>query len=85
MRGGEARRAQHAAAATSIKALKACFTVYKEELERVEVFKYLGLLLAFNDNDSQAMQTNLMKARKVWSRVACVLRAENSSPRGIWE
>ena len=64
---GEAQRVQHEAAATSIKALEECFTAYNEELERVEVFKYLGCLLAFNDNDTQAIRANLMKARKVWS------------------
>ena len=61
---GEARRVQHEAAATSIKALEARFTLYGKELERVEVFRYLGRLLAFDDNDTQAMQVNLMKAHK---------------------
>jgi hypothetical protein len=78
---GEAQRVQHEAAATSIKALGERFTAYNEELERVEVFKYLGRLLAFDDNDAQAIRANLMKARKVWSRVSRVLRAENASPR----
>jgi hypothetical protein len=31
------------------------FTAYGEDLERVEVMKYLGRLLTYNDNDSQAM------------------------------
>ena len=61
----EERRVQHEAAATSIKALEARFTAYSKELEKVEVFEYLGRLLAFYDNDSQAMQANLMKACKV--------------------
>ena len=81
---GEARRVQHKAAATSIKALEERFTSYNEELERVEVFKYLGRLLAFNDNDTQAICPNLMKARKVWSWVSCVLRVENAPPPCLW-
>jgi hypothetical protein len=49
----------------------------------VEVFKYLGRLLAYDDNDSQAMRANLKKVRKSWARVswAWVLRAENPSPK----
>ncbi len=57
------------------------FSAYGEGLERVEVFKYLGRLLAYNDNDSQAMRANLKKARKSWARVSRVLRAENASPK----
>jgi hypothetical protein len=47
----------------------------------VEVFKYLGRLLAYDDNDSQAMRANLKKAHKSWARVSRVLRAENASPK----
>ncbi len=45
------------------------------------MFKYLGQLLTYDDNDSQAMRSNLMKARKSWAWVYCVLRAENVSPK----
>ena len=45
------------------------------------MFKYLGRLLAYNDNNTQAMRANLVKARKSWGRVSCVLRAENASPK----
>ncbi len=43
------------------------------------VFKYLGRLLACDDNDTQAMRGNLAKARKCWARVSHVLRAENAA------
>ena len=33
-----------------------------ERVERVEVFKYLGRLLAYDDRDTKAMWTNLKKA-----------------------
>ncbi len=49
-------------------ALTRTFTAYGEDLERVEVFKYLGRLLAYNHNDSQAMWSNLKKARKGWAQ-----------------
>jgi hypothetical protein len=41
------------------------------------VFKYLGCLLACNNNDTQVMRSNLKKAQKCWARISHVLRAEN--------
>jgi hypothetical protein len=43
-RGWE-RKQQHVAAVHSREALKRLFTAYGEELEKVEVFKYLGRLI----------------------------------------
>jgi hypothetical protein len=48
---------------------------------RVEVFKYLGWLLAHDDNDTQAMQANLATACKSWGQVSCVLKAKNTLPK----
>ena len=53
------RRMQHEAAARSQDALQQGFLCSGDELERVEVFKYLGRMLAYNDNDTQAMRANL--------------------------
>ncbi len=47
----------------------------------MEVFKYLGRLLAYNNNDSQAVRGNLKKARGIWVRLSRMMRAENASPR----
>ena len=79
-RGWERKR-QHAAAVRSQEALKRSFTAYGEELERVEVFKYLGRLIAHDDADTQAMRSNLRKARGCWARILLVLRAENTAAR----
>ena len=46
----------------------------------MEVFKYLGRLLAYDDNDTQAMQSNLKKAWRCWAKLSCVLRVENTTP-----
>ena len=46
----------------------------------MEVFKYLGRLLAHNDNDSQAVRGNLKKARGIWARLSRTMRADNASP-----
>jgi hypothetical protein len=45
------------------------------------VFKYLGRLLAYEDNNIHAMRANLAKARKSRGQVSCVLRAENALPK----
>ena len=55
------------------------FYAYGEELARVEVFKYLGRLIACDNDDTQAVSSNLMKVRLVWARISRVLRAENAS------
>ncbi len=77
---GVARKVQYAAAERAHTALQQAFTVYCEELERVEVFKYLSRLLAYNNNDAQAVRGNLKKARGIWVRLSRMIRAENASP-----
>ncbi len=61
---GWERRKQYEATVAARIPLARTFMAYGEDLERVEVFKYLGRLLAYNDNDSQAMRSNLKKVRK---------------------
>jgi hypothetical protein len=78
---GVAKKVQYAAAERTHKALQQTFTVYEAELERVEVFKYLGRLLAYDDNDARAVRGNLKKARGIWARLSPMIRAENASPR----
>jgi hypothetical protein len=75
------QQVQHETAAAARQSLQTRFFAYGEELERVEVFKYLGRLLAYDDNDTQAIRGNLAKARKTWARVSRVLRAENAPPK----
>ena len=77
-----AARMQRKAVSDSAVALDAKCYAYGEELERVEVFKYLGRLIAFDDDDTQAVRGNLAKARRVWAQISRVLRAENASARG---
>ena len=47
----------------------------------MEVFKYLGRLIAFDNDDTQAVRGNLAKAHRVWARISRVLQAENASAR----
>ena len=75
------QKMQHEAAVSLALALRRIFTIHGDVLEGVEVFKYLGHLLAQDDNDTQAIQQQLQKARGVWARVGQVLRGENVGPR----
>jgi hypothetical protein len=80
-RGLYEMRLQHEAAARSQDALQQGFFCGGVELERVEVFKYLGRMLAYDDNDTQVMRVNLKKAWACWVWISQVLRAENATPR----
>ena len=71
---------QYDAAANSQLALGQSFSTYREELDQVEVFKYLGRMLAYDDNDTQAMQSNLKKAWWCWAQLSCVLRVKDATP-----
>jgi hypothetical protein len=62
-------------------ALCQTYTAYGKELERVEVFEYLGRLLAYDDNDALVVRGNLKKVQGVWARLSRMIRAENASPR----
>jgi hypothetical protein len=70
---GRERRCQHAAATPSQQALNHVFTCNWGKLDRVEVFRYLGRLIAYDDAETQAMRSNLRKARGCWARISHVL------------
>ena len=78
---GTERRNQRDMAVQSALALCQQFTVHGDVLERVKVFRYLGRLLSQNDDDIQAVWSQLHKARGTWARVGQVLRKENTPPR----
>ncbi len=78
---GVERKKQREVAVTSALALRQQFSVHGDVLEQVEVFKYLGRLLAQDDDDIQAIRAQLRKARSTWARVGQVLRVENVPPR----
>jgi hypothetical protein len=77
------RKVQYEAAEAVRVALAQPFTAYMDKLERVEVFKYLGLLLAYNNNNAQVMQANLAKASKSWGQVSCVLGQRTLCRRSV--
>jgi hypothetical protein len=66
---GVKQKLQRESAVCLALALRCQFLVHRDVLERIEVFKYLGCLLAEDNNNAQAIQQQLQKAREVW---ACV-------------
>jgi hypothetical protein len=76
-------RQQREAAVMSALALRQQFSVNGEALERVEVFKYLGRLLAQDDDDIQGIRAQLRKARGTWARVGQVLRRRMKPLLGV--
>ena len=61
----QACKEQHEAAAFAVQALGVVFTAYGKDLERVEVFKYLGQLLSMDNSDLRAACSNMSKACKI--------------------
>ncbi len=62
-------------------ALRKQFTVHGDVLEMIEVYRYLGCLLLQDDDDVQAVWSQLRKVQGTWARVGQVLRRENAPPR----
>jgi hypothetical protein len=56
------------------------FTINGSVLERAEVFKYLGRLLAQDKDDAQAIRQQMRKAWGVWTSERQVLHEENIIP-----
>jgi hypothetical protein len=56
------------------------FTINGLVMERFKVFKYLGRLLAQEDDDAQAIRQQMRKARGVWALVGQGLCGENVMP-----
>jgi hypothetical protein len=77
---GVEHRLQQEVAVTSALALRQQFTVRGDVLQQVEVYKHLGWMMAQNNNDIQAIQAQLRKARSTWARVGQVFCSKNASP-----
>ena len=78
---GAERRTQRDSAITSALALRQLFYVKGEVLEKVELFRYLGQILAQDDNDVRAVRNQIKKARGIWARVGQVLQGDNTPPK----
>ena len=77
---GLERHKQQETVISSALALRQQFMVQGDVLERVEVSKYLGRMLAQDDDDIQAIRAQLRKARATWACVGQVLWSKNALP-----
>jgi hypothetical protein len=50
------------------------FQVNGEKIKMVEQFNYLGRVLSDDDNDLKAVESQLVKARKVWGRIGKLIK-----------
>ncbi len=74
------RQLQREVAVMSALALRQEFMVRGDILQRVEVYKYLGWMMAQDKDDIQAIRAQLRKARSTWARVGQVLCSKNTLP-----
>ena len=52
-----------------------------EKINRVRKFKYLGRVVSEDDDDSQAIEAKIKKARMKWAMFKRLLTRENASRR----
>ena len=57
------------------------FEVYRQQIQSVPRFKYLGRVLTEGDDDWPAVVGNLAKARKSWGRLQGILSMEGATKR----
>jgi hypothetical protein len=78
---GAEQRTQRDSAVLAALALRKLFCVEGEVLEKVDLFQYLGWILAQDDDDVRTVRQQIKKARAIWARVGQVLTAENTQPK----
>ena len=78
---GVERRTQRDSAIASALALRQLFYVEGGVLERVESFRYLGRILAQDDEDIRAVRNQIKKACGTWARVGQVLQTDDTPPK----
>ena len=72
-----ARQDQYAAARRGAATLRQRFTAKGKPLKRVQLFKCLGRIIAYNGNDVPAARRQLARARAVWGRLSKVIAKES--------
>ena len=53
----------------------------KDTLRSIEIFKYLGRNIAWDDCNTPAIRRNLKRAHQVWGRISKVITTEEVQPR----
>ena len=61
--------------------LKRAFQAYREPLDTVKLFKYLGRLLTVGDDNWLSVTGNRRKARKIWTQMTRILIRVGADPK----
>ena len=80
-RSGADKKRQRLAEAEVRDSAEMASEVYREKLQTVPWFKYLGRILTEGDDDWPAVAVNLVKARKSWRRLQGILSREGATKR----
>ena len=72
-----AYRDQHVPALRGAAALRQRFTTKGKPLKQVQLFKYLGRIIAYGSSDVPAARRQLVRARAVWRRLSKVIAKES--------
>ena len=72
-RGGGDKKRRRLAEAEVRDTAEMAFKVYRDQIQTVPRFKYLGRILTEGDDDCPAVAGNLAKARKSWGRLQGII------------
>ena len=61
--------------------MERAFQAYREPLDTVTLFKYLGRVLTAGGGDWSAVAGKLSNARKIWMRMTIILIQEGADPK----
>jgi hypothetical protein len=78
---GAEQRTQQKLAITAALALHKLFHVEMGFLEKLDLFWYLGWILAQDNDDVWTVRQQIKKARGIWARVGQVLTVDNTLPK----
>ena len=78
---GAERKRRRLAEAEIRESTEMAFKAYREQLEAVPRFTYLGRVMTAGDDDCPAVAGNLNKARRSWGRLQRILRREGATPQ----
>ena len=80
VKGAERKRRRLAGTETKDN-LERAFKAYREPMEAVSEFRYLGRLLTATEHNWPEVAENIKKARRSWGRLARVLGREGADPK----
>ena len=78
---GAERKRRRLAETETRENLERAFHAYRQPIEAVLEFRYLGRILTATDDNWTAVAGNIMKARRIWGQLDQVLGSEGADPK----